>query len=113
MTLVRYGRPRPVLPYTVLLKEDYREVEEMMLECLQESVDELLTLKEMDCVKRFVEKEFGLAVELWERDVHRDIGGLALSALPIGGGVGRVLLRGSRNPRLPFPVACCYDLRQH
>lgn len=113
ITLLRYCRPRPVLPYRQLLGEGYDKVDDDMLDYAEGAVDELFTKREVEYVTRYIEKAYGLKATPHEYDVPGDVGTMGVTGLPVGGGVGAVLLGDSENPELPFPVAGCYDLRRH
>lgn len=113
MTFVRHERPRPVLAYDMLLGECYREVIAEIRLCVERAVDELFTKREMDCVKAYVEHQFNIEVAIQECNVLEDIGTMGLTAQPLGGGLGCLVLGGSRDRGLPIPTACVYDLRQH
>lgn len=113
MTLVRDKRPRPVLAYDMLLGEYYRTLHDVIRVYVEGAVDELFTKREMDCVKAYVERQFGTEVAVYECNVPEDLGTMGLTARPLGGGPGCVVLGGARDRGLPFPIACVYDLRVH
>lgn len=113
MTIVRYGRLRPVLPYIALIGEEYVGLDECERSGLEDAVDELFTRKEANCVKDMIERAYGTPATLWERDLRSNVGNYARSMPPVGGGVGMTLMGAKQDPELPFLAAGCYDLRFH
>lgn len=113
MTIVRYRRSRPVLPYIALIGEKYVGLDECERSDLEDAVDELFTRKEANCVKDMIERAYKTPATLWERDLRGNVGNYARSMLPVGGGVGMTLMGAKQDPELPFLAAGCYDLRFH
>jgi hypothetical protein len=111
ITWTAAGRDAPPAPYADVV-EGLGSGDEADL-FRRQAVDELFTFEEAEAWVAYLQRHGYESSEVMEQPLPIPENAVALSDMPVGGGVDQILLVREEGYPFAFPVYGCYDLREH